>query len=190
METVKSFASLLNNTSPVTIVANENVDGRPIVTPMFNPDQTPKTDLMGNPLGSIRLQQKTKSLNNGSFLNVRNRVAFIGGALDQLLALIAENKLVDGSILPGKIMVTESLAPFWPNQTGKINPQTEEPIGVTVGEKFYPVYLRMTYTENMDAKDTYIRTPEDVSAWMALRQTLAATSTVTAPETAGMPEVI
>lgn len=186
METVKGFASLLNSTSPVMIVANENLDGNPIVTPLINADTTPKTDMLGNPLGSIRLQQRSKSLNNGSFLNVRNRVAFIGGTLDELLKLVAENKLVAGTEIPGKISVAESLAPFWKNQQPKMNPQTEEVIGVTVGDTFYPVFLRMTYTEDMNAKDIYIRTAEDVIAWSAARVALAATPTPV-PETANMP---
>jgi hypothetical protein len=161
MET-KGFSALLNHTSKVSIVANETIEGNPIVTPLMQPNGDPKTDILGNPLGSIRLQQRSRSLNNGSFLNTRNRVAFITAPLAELLALVEQLKMVDGTEIDGKIVVTESLQPFWPTQTPKINPNTQETIGVTVNGTLHPVYLRMTYTEDMTAKDTYIRTPEDV----------------------------
>lgn len=191
MEAVKSFASLLNNTTPVKLVANTTIKGNPLVTPLLNQDESPKTDINGNPLGSIRLEQKTKSLANGSFLNVRNRVAFISGTMEQLQAILNENKLVDGSELPGKIVVTESLEPFWKGQTSKINPQTNETIGVTVADKMHPVYLRMLYTEDMAMPDKFIRTAEDVIEWLNVHKVMpaamAATVSATAPETAGMP---
>jgi hypothetical protein len=188
MEQTKSFAALLNGASPVTVVANENIDGNPIITPLMNPDNTPKTDLNGNELGSIRLQQRTSSLNGGSFLNVRNRVAFIGGTLANLEAIVAAAGLKDGSQVAGKIFVTESLAPFWPNQNPKINPQTEETIEMTVGDKKYPVYMRMLFTENLEAKDRFIRTPEDAIEWLNAHKVEKALNAVVTPETAGMPQ--
>lgn len=179
--------SILSSTTPVTLVANKALPNNPLITPMLNPDNTPKTDLLGNPLGSIRLQQQTRSVNGGSFLNERNRVAFIGASIEVLERLVNENKLVDGSQFPGKIMVTESLEAFWPKQSCKINPNTAEQIGVTVDSKFYPVYLRMTYVEDINAKDTYIRTAEDVNNWYSVRKTLASTSATPPVETAALP---
>jgi hypothetical protein len=184
----KSLINLFSNTTPVILVANENVEGRPILTPMLNPDQSPKTDLNGAPLGSIRLQQMTRSVNGGSFMNVRNRVAFIGGTMEQLEALIKENNLVEGIKLPGKIKVTESLEPFWKNQTSKINPQTGEQVGIQVGDTFYPVYLRMVYTEDITAPDKFIRSAEDVNEWLSARKTLVSTASQTPVETAAMPQ--
>lgn len=179
--------SILANTTPVTLVANDTVEGKPLITPMLNPDQSAKTDLMGNELGSIRLQQETRSLNGGSFLNARRRVAFISGTMTELGKVVAENKLQDGSQFPGKIQVTESLAPFWPTQTCKVNPNTDESIGVTVNGTFHPVYLRMTYTEDATAKDKYIRTEEDVVAWHAIRASMAANAGPAPVETAKIP---
>lgn len=184
----KSLLSILTNTSAVTLVENDTVEGSPLVTPMMNLDGTPKIDLMANPLGSIRLEQNTRSLNGGTFLNARRRVAFIGGTLEQLVKLVTDNKLVNGSQFPGKIQVMESLEPFWPKQTPKMNPVTEETIGITVGDNFYPVYLRMMYNEDPTAKDTYIRTAEDVAAWMAIRSTLAATTPAPVQNTASIPQ--
>lgn len=187
MDTSKSLLSILANTTPVTLVANDTVEGNPLVTPMMNPDNSPKTDLLGNELGSIRLQQETRSLNGGSFLNARRRVAFIAGTMTELNKIVAENKLQAGSQFPGKIQVTESLAPFWPTQTPKINPNTDEQIGVTVGDTFHPVYLRMTYTEDATAKDKYIRTEEDVVAWHAIRASMSANAGAAPVETANIP---
>lgn len=188
MEQTKSFAALLNGASPVTVVANENVDGNPIITPLEDKEGNPKTDLNGNPLGSIRLQQRTSSLNGGSFLNVRNRVAFIGGTLDNLRSIVEAAGLKDGSQVAGKIYVTESLAPFWPNQQPKMNPQTEETIEMLVGDKKYPVYMRMLFTENLEAKDRFIRSTEDAIDWLNAHKVEKALNAVPTPETAGMPQ--
>jgi hypothetical protein len=186
MDTKQSLTSFLNKTSPVILVANENLDGNPLVTPLLNTeDNSPKTDLMGNELGSIRLEQHTQNLANGSFLNSRRRVAFISGTLEVLENIIKNNKLVAGSELPGKIIVTESTEPFWPAQTSKINPQTQEAIGVTVNGQFFPIYMRMTYMEDGSGKDYFLRTPEDLVAHLAARA--AVTAKPAAVETAGMP---
>lgn len=186
MEKMSAFVGL-TSTTPVTVVGNDNLEGSPIITPLLDNANNPKVDLMGNPLGSIRLEQETTSLAGGTFLNSRRRVAFMASTMETLAKVVAANKLVNGSQIPGKIMVTESLEPFWNGQNGKINPSTEEPIGVTVGERFFPVYLKMNYTEDMSAKDTYIRTPEDVAAWLATRQVLAGTNKATV-ETSGVPQ--
>jgi len=120
----KTIMSLLSNTTPVVLVANDTVEGNPLVTALINKDGSPKTDLNGIELGSIRLEQSTRAINGGSFLNVRRRTAFIAGTLQELSTIVTSNKLVAGSQFPGKITVTESLEPFWPNQTPKINPNS------------------------------------------------------------------
>lgn len=184
MELLKSF---LNTTTDVVIVVNDTLPDKPIITPLRDAQGNPKTDMLGNELGSIRLEQKNRTL-NGSFLNSRNRVAFIGGTIEQLQAILKENNLVAGSKLPGKIIVTESLTEMWPKQTSKINPQTQEAIGVRVNDKFFPVFMKMTYTEDMNAKDTFIRTPEDVITRLQATQIAQATANTGAPaDTAAVP---
>jgi len=188
MEATKSLSALLNKTTPVILVANENIEGSPLVTPLMDSvTNLPKTDMMGKALGSIRVQQETTSLANGSFLNVRKRVAFISGSVELLTAIISGNGLKAGSALPGKIVITESLEPFWNGQNHKINPQTDEPIGVTINDKFYPVYMRMLYQEDGSGKDVFIRTPEEAVNWFASRTALTAQTAGTV-ETASMPQ--
>lgn len=185
METLKSF---LNTITDVVLVANDKLEGNPLVTPIMDKATgNPKTDLLGNELGSIRLEQSVRSL-TGSYLNNRRRVAFIGGTLEELNALLAANNLKAGSKLPGKIIITESLNPLWKGQDPKMNPQTAEVISVTVGDKPYPVYMKMTYTENMNAVDTFLRTPEDVLAWLNNQRTLEAITNQEKTEGAGVPQ--
>lgn len=182
----KTLMSLLSNTTPVVLVANDTLPDNPLVTPLRDAQGNAKTDLNGAELGSIRLEQSTRSINGGSFMNVRRRTAFIAGTLEQLLFLVESNKLTNGSQFPGKITMAESLEPFWKGQDPKMNPQTAEQVGVTIGDKFYPVYMRMTYTEDMNKTDKLIRTAEDVNDWITTRQTLAGT-TQAVTETAKLP---
>lgn len=172
----KTLMSLLSNTTPVVLVANNTLPDNPLVTPLMNKDGTPKTDLNGAELGSIRLEQTNRSINGGSFMNVRRRTAFIAGTMEQLLLLVSSNKLVEGSQFPGKITISESLEPFWKGQDPKMNPQSAEQVGVTVGDKFYPVFMRMTYVEDMNKADKFIRTSEDINEWITTRQTLSGTA--------------
>src|SRR5688572_19186444 len=185
METL-SLTSFITPAGPVRIVANENFPDKPLITPMLDKDGiTPKTDIVGKPLGSIMLEQNTATL-NGSFLNNRRRVAFISGPIEALQTLLTSKKLEAGSQVPGKIIVKESIYPMWEGQTPKMNPQTKEKIGVTVGMKFYPVYMKMFFTENLEAKDTMVNTPEDVIAILVQTEALKQQNTVSA-ETARIP---
>lgn len=189
MNKLPSLLSFLNSISSVILVCNDTLDTKPIITPLLNPNQMPKTDLMGNELGSIRLEQESSSL-NGSFLNSRKRVAFVTGTLEDLNKRVKMFDLKHGSELPGKIVIFESLEPMWNGQTPKINPQKDdEIIGVNVGDKFYPVYAQMKYTDDETLRDRLIRTPEDVNAWYAVRQGLKLNNAVAGPvkEEAGIP---
>lgn len=181
----QNIMSFLNTTSAVMLVANDKVEGNPLVTPSLDQSGQPKTDLNGNELGSLRLEQVSRTI-NGSFVNSRKRVAFLTGTMDELLNIVKSNKLVNGSQVPGKIIQIESLQPMWKNQTPKMNPQTAEEIGVTVNGTFYPVYMQQRYTEDMNAQDKLIRTAEDVNDWVANQRALTTVSS--APETAGIPQ--
>lgn len=166
------ITSFLVSQSSVVLVPNDTIEGSPLVTPLRNADGTPKTDNLGNAIGSIRVEQHSRNL-NGSYLNSRRRVAFIGGSLNDLMSIVSQNKLKAGSELPGKIQIQESLEPMWKGQSSKVNPETGEEIGVRVGDTFYPVYAKSTYTEDMNANDFLIRNSEDVSNWFAARKVLS-----------------
>jgi hypothetical protein len=169
------FFSFLNQTSPVTIVLNETDPNNPrLITPIVD-KQTgiPKTDNAGNELGSIRVEQETNML-NGSFLNNRRRVAFIGGTIAALEALVAKYNIKAGMTLPGKIVIKESLEPMYNNQPAKMNPATQQPVGVTVDNKFYPVYMQMNYVEDPSIADKLIRSADDVISWINNRRVATA----------------
>lgn len=166
---MNKLLSFLNKTSGVRLVANDTLPDKPLVTPLMDKQNNPKSDTLGNPIGSIRLEQNISNV-NGSYLNARNRVAFIAGSMEQLQKLITDNNLKVGDEVPGKIIVSESLRPMWPNQTPKINPETMKEIGVTLNNVFYPVYMKQTYTEDMTAKDSFIRTEQDVINILAAEQ--------------------
>lgn len=166
------FLSSLTTVTSVMIVANDKLEGKPLVTKLMDKDGNPKLDLNQNEIGSIRLEQHIRSL-SGSYLNARRRVAFVAGSYDELVKLVETNKWKNGSLIPGKIVITESLQPMWEGQNPKMNPQTSEVIGVKVNDRLYPVYYRATFTENADETDKLIRTPEDVNAWYTVRQKLS-----------------
>jgi hypothetical protein len=181
-----SLTSFITPAGPVKIVANENLEGHPLITPLLDKDGvTPKIDILGKPLGSIMLEQNTATL-NGSFLNNRRRVAFISGSIEGLQKILDASKAQHGTEVPGKIVVKESIYPGWEGQQPKINPQTKKEIGVIVGEKFFPVYMKMFYTDNLNAKDVYVNSPEDVTAILAQTEAQKQ-STIVSSETAKIP---
>lgn len=178
-----SILNLLQGTDSVTVVLNTTHPDKPLITPLVDDAGNPKTDNNGHPLGSIRLEQNSRTL-TGTFLNAKKRVAFIGGTMELLESIVKQAGLKEGSIIPGKIKITESLEPMFKSRNGeqspKINPNTKEVVGVTVGGTFYPVYMQMTYTDDLTAKDILIRTSEDAIAWLNARNM----STTLAPLTA------
>lgn len=94
--------------------------------------------------GSVRVDQEVKTFTNG-YLNKTKRVAFIGGRMEDL----TEMNFREGQELPGKIIVEERLEPFYPGQSPKINPETEEVL--TQGGN--PIYRNSFYTEDLTAFD-------------------------------------
>jgi hypothetical protein len=181
-----SFSELTNlftSASPVMIVENPNEEGKPLVTVMRDKiTGAPKTDLNGNILGSIRVEQQISTL-SGTFLNSRNRVAFIGGVFDHLVEVARQHNLKHGSLLPGKICIKESLEPMWKGHNPKINPQTSEVIAVSVGDKAFPVYMQMFYTEDEKSIDKLIRSADDVNTWMTNRKALETNTNEVSKET-------
>lgn len=167
----KAIVNLLSGSSKVTVVGNEKLEGNPIITPSLDQNGNPKTDLNGNELGTMRLEQTSRSF-TGTFVNSRRRVAFLTGTLTELNSIVKAYNLKEGSEVDGRIIQIESLAPMWKNQTPKMNPQTAEEVGVVVNGKLYPVYMQQRYSEDENAKDVLIRTAEDVNAWIGNQQAL------------------
>jgi len=149
--------SFIGSKSPVILVANDTLEGKPLITPFKDAQGNPKTDNNGNPIGSIRLEQSQNTL-NGGFLNASTRVAFLGASIKVLEKIINDNKLKAGSQVPGKIVIEEALEPFHPNQKPKINPQSGMIIQIEVDGKLHDIYMRMRYTDKETETDSLLRT--------------------------------
>ena len=97
--------------------------------------------------GSVRIDQEVVSV-EGGFLNRQNRVAFLGGRVEDLQSMGYK----EGQKLPGKIIIKESLTPFYADQTPKINPETDE----VLTQNGNPIYRDLKYTENINASDSLL----------------------------------
>ena len=154
--------SLLDSKSPVILVANTTDPEKPmLITPFKDAQGNPKTDNNGNPIGSIRLEQTQNTL-NGGFLNSSTRVAFIGATIKTLEKIINDNKLKAGSVVPGKIVIEESLTPFYPNQKAKINPNGGAVIQIEANGALHDIYMRMRYTDKEADQDFLLRSSKAV----------------------------
>ena len=98
--------------------------------------------------GSIRVEQSAFEVNNG-IINQKKRVAFFRAKLEVLNAL----GLVDGQALPisGKIVVKESMAPFYEGQKPK-----QTPSGVVLKANGQPIYRETSFSANLDTCDELI----------------------------------
>jgi hypothetical protein len=182
----QNMLASLQSTSPVTIVGNPELNNA-IVTPLINKeDGSPKVDNTGRPLASIRVEQKCTSL-NGTFLRAQNRVAFIGGTMEELENLVKAFNIKVGSQLPGKIIMKESLTPMWNNHQPKINPGNGEVVTINVNGNLYPIYMQQSYTEDKSKEDFLIRDAADVINILN-KQTIAAATNTPVVETANIPE--
>jgi hypothetical protein len=138
-------------------------EGAPIIKPFRDEQGNPRTDNRDRPIGSIMLTQSVRVM-NGTFLNGANRVAFISGTIEELESIVKQNKLKAGSEVPGRIIQKESLKPFYPNQNPKINPSNGEQVGFTINNVFHPIYMQQILVEDENAKDTLIRSADEVEA--------------------------
>jgi hypothetical protein len=180
--------NFLTSGSKVSISANETLPDKPLITPFLDAQGNPKTDNNQRPLGSIKFRQTLRTL-NGTFINAGNRVAFLAGTIEELENIIKQNKLSDGTEVPGRIIIRESLKPFYPNQRGKVNPATDEAIGYTFGGTFYPVYMQMLYVDNENTPDILIRSEETAYDWLNAHgvNMIAAEQHAQPVETMGVP---
>jgi len=107
---------------------------------------------MNNPeYGYLRVQQQTIQINDQGWLKSVKRSALIKGKVDDLLSAEYE----EGSELPGKIIVMESLIPF--NQE---NPDRDLKIagdtGIVCRIDDQPIYRQTFYTSNVLGFDQLI----------------------------------
>jgi hypothetical protein len=101
--------------------------------------------------GFIRVEQTATQINDQGWLRNVKRSALIKGKVEDLLACGYK----DGSEIPGKIVVVESLAPFNP-----VNPDRDLKIagetGVICRVDDQPIYRQCFYTSNLNAFDELI----------------------------------
>ena len=121
--------------SKVTIVADKN--GNVIGISQNNPDY-----------GYMRVEQQAVQINNEGWLRNVKRSALIKGRTEDLLS----TGYVEGTTLPGKIVVVESLIPF-----NMENPDRDLKIagdsGIICRVDDQPIYRQSFYTSNPNAVD-------------------------------------
>lgn len=77
--------------------------------------------------GSIMFEEVAFT-NAGGFLNKQKRVAFLRSDVETLKDYASSLNLKAGTVIPGKIVVEESITPFFEGQTPKVNPTSGETI--------------------------------------------------------------
>ena len=101
--------------------------------------------------GYIRVQQQTIQINDQGWLKSVRRSALIKGKMEDLIS--ADYK--EGSEIPGKIIVVESLVPF-----NELNPDRDLKIagdtGIICRIDDEPIYRQTFYTANINAFDEFI----------------------------------
>lgn len=124
--------------SKVTVVADKN--GNVIGVSANNPDY-----------GYIRVEQQAIQINNEGWLRNVKRSALLKGKTEDLLS----TGYTEGTTLPGKIVVVESLVPFNtenPDRDLKIAGDT----GIICRIDDQPIYRQSFYTSNSNAVDELI----------------------------------
>ena len=110
----------------------------------------------GETFGKIRVDQRSPVINNG-FMSFANRSAFI--TLDESTAKEMESILGEDKPYPiaGKVVVTESLTPFYEGQ----EPKRKGAEGEVITHLGAPVYRDTNYVFDLDAKDTLLAGDRD-----------------------------
>jgi len=102
--------------------------------------------------GKIRVDDIVLTMNN-NFVMQQRRTAFITLAEEAIQVLAPYIKEGKPYPMEGKIIVKESLEPFYEGQTPKVNPSTDEYI--LVGGQH--VYRTTEFTTNLEAKDELLQ---------------------------------
>ena len=110
----------------------------------------------GETFGKIRVDQRAPVINNG-FMSFANRSAFI--TLNEKDALAMETILTEDAPYPieGKVVVTESLEPFYDGQ----EPKRRGAEGEVITHMGAPVYRETNYVFDIEAKDTLLVSDRD-----------------------------
>lgn len=101
--------------------------------------------------GYLRIEQQTIQISEQGWLKSVKRSALLKGKMEDLLAAEYE----EGTELPGKIIITESLTPFNeenPDRDLKIAGST----GIVCRMDDQPIYRQSFYTNNLLARDEFI----------------------------------
>ena len=119
--------------------------------------------------GYIRVEQVVTQINNDGWLRNVKRSALIKGKVEDLVA----SGYKEGTQLPGKIVVVESLTPFNP-----INPDKNLKIagasGIICRINDQPIYRDTVYTSNVEAYDELIShdNSEEIKEVMVAQKTM------------------
>ena len=101
--------------------------------------------------GFIRIEQQTVQINEQGWLKSVKRSTLLKGKMTDLL----EAGYKEGTELPGKIIVKESLTPFNPENPDK-NLKIAGTTGIICRIDDQPIYRDTFYTPNVDACDELI----------------------------------
>jgi hypothetical protein len=115
--------------------------------------------------GYIRVESSEGiSFGNGGWLNANRKTALIKGKLSDLIAFVKKNNVTEGYELQGKIVVNESLTPFYANQQPKLIPSTGEILYKETSNGKEPIYRQTEFTVDMSKMDTLIQHSNALSA--------------------------
>jgi hypothetical protein len=124
---------------------------------------TQSTEIIGkstnNPdYGYIRVESSEGiSFGNGGWLNANTKTALIKGKVTDLTTFVQKNRVTVGYEIDGKIVVNESLTPFYEGQQPKIVPSTGEVLFVETAEGKKPIYRQTEFTMDMTRVDEFIK---------------------------------
>ncbi|MFO0453023.1 MAG: hypothetical protein ACK52I_30920 [Pseudomonadota bacterium] len=147
--------------SKVKVVGDEN--GNVIHISQNNPEY-----------GYIRVQQETIQINEKGWLKAVTRSALIKGKMEDL----EKAGYTVNTVLPGKIIVVESLTPFNPQNPEK-NMKIAGNTGVVCRIDDQPIYRDTVYTTNVNAYDEFIShtNSDEIKDVMHAQNTLGAFTT-------------
>jgi hypothetical protein len=130
-----------------------------IFTKKLNSDNSPKLDKNGKEYGQLRVDSQELSLGFSYTRGaIKRRTAFIPMTVEAWDK--SKEFITVGTVVPGKIVRSESRIPQYAGQQPKKNPTSGEDVLVN-GSK---VYFQDTYTEDMSATDVLIKATVSVNS--------------------------
>jgi hypothetical protein len=156
---VPNFKTTVNLFKSLEIMSKSNVlSNKPIVKahPETGAVITYFESEKGETYGKVRVDQRTPVVNNG-YMSFANRSAFI--TMDEKTAKEMESILQEEQPYPiaGKVVVTESLTPFYDGQ----EPKTKGADGDVITHQGRPVYRDTQFVFDLDAVDTLLKSDRD-----------------------------